>query len=203
MPAAPLAVARSKRERAEIGRRFTDLTDPEFTGLLVGFRSSAFRLETLQTYVVEYEAASVAAYQYLQGEPAPSDLSAAELTALIHGHVSAGRKFGRVHVLVEPLSPYMRFELTRGYAAGVAGGERIRVVPTEGWSETWLPREDFWLFDEVVVVHMYYDEDGRFVGGEIDTDDVVVTERVRRMLVAQNASIPLSDYLLAHPELAE
>lgn len=86
--------------------------------------------------------------------------------------------------------------------AAVAGGERIRIISFDGpWSETWLPREDFWLFDDATVVHMSYDPDGRFVDGEIETGPAIVLDRVNRKLVALNASRPLSEYLHAHPEL--
>lgn len=171
----------------------TDLDDPAFSRLFTDFRRSAFRLETLQAYDVAYEAPAIAAWR--AGHQLPPDPGAAEWTDLIRGHVTAGRTFRRVHVVAEPLTEYLRFELTHGYAAGVAGGEEIRIVAADTPAAGDLPGEDFWLFDDRVAVVMAYGPAGEFLSATLDDDPAAVAARQAWARAAWAAGVPLAEYV--------
>jgi hypothetical protein len=172
------------------------LSDPEFAHLFRDFTRSAFRLETLQAYDVAYEAPALEAFR--AGRPLPPDPGAKDWTERIRAHVAAGRTFRRVHVVVEPLSEYLRFELVHGYAAGVAGGEEIRIAVAGTAAADELPGEDFWLFDEQVAVVMDYGSGGEFLRARILDDPAEVAQRVRWQRAAWAGGLALDAYLASY-----
>src|SRR4051794_39747787 len=121
----------------------TDLSDPAFGRLFTDVTSSWFRLEALQRYDVEYEREDFAAF--LRGEQLDTTPGPWQVT--LRDHVAAGRRLARVHVLEEPLSDYVRYEL-QAYVPNVDAGEDVRVLAVRRgeWPDG-VPRHDFWLFD--------------------------------------------------------
>src|SRR5439155_13702096 len=104
------------------------LRGEEFDARFRQFRSSVFRLESLQVYRGSGEDDAILAFQAGLAEP-PEDPEQTEWEEMIRANRRAGRVMQRVHVVIEPLSPYMRFELTWAYAPNVAAGEDIRIIP--------------------------------------------------------------------------
>ena len=175
-----------------MGQRITDLADPAFDRLFTSVQRSWFRLETLQRYDVAYERDEFAAF--LRGEPL--DATPDEWHAMIRRHVAAGRRLSRVHVVEEPLSDYVRYELA-GYPRSVDAGEDVRVIPVRrGDWPAGVPRHDFWLFDDERVWLMHYDA-GRFVAAELVDDPAEVARHVAWRDVALAQSIPLAAYTAA------
>src|SRR4051812_35690437 len=125
-------------------RVIRDPRSPEFRRLFTDVQQSWFRLETLQRYDATNEREDFAAF--LRGEsintaPGPSQ-------AMIRDHVAAGRQLVRVHVIEEPPSDYIRYELA-AYAPNVEAGENVRLIPVP--AGTWpadIPTHDYWLFDD-------------------------------------------------------
>jgi hypothetical protein len=173
----------------------SDINDPTFGRLFTDIHSSWFRLETLQHYDVEYEREDLAAF--LRGEPI--DTNPGPWQATLRDHVSAGRQLARVHVLEEPLSDYVRYELA-AYVPNVDAGEDVRVIAVRNgeWPED-VPRHDFWLFDDERLWLMDYDPQGRFQATRrIDDPDALEQHRGwRDAALAQ--SIPLADYAAHQP----
>jgi hypothetical protein len=162
----------------------------ELGRLLTSFRRTAFRLETRQHYLVPEETAAFE--RFLRGGP-PESQWTDEWTQLVAAATSDGKRMQRVRVVQEPLSPYVRFELTWGSPNSVAAGEQIHVLVDEP-GQVQAPREDFWLFDGTIVVRLRYDGDGRFLGADTVTDPAAVT---RHRQVRDNAlarAIPLERY---------
>jgi hypothetical protein len=175
-----------------VPRRFTDLTDPGWTVLFENLQSSWFRLETLQVYDVGYEAAEYDEFLRTGQFHRPDD----SWQQMIAAHVRAGRQLQRVHVVEEPLTDYLRYELA-AYGVNSAAGEEIRLLPVAAsdWP-TNLPRgEDFWLFDDVAAFAMRYDEAGRFLAAEEVTGPKTLAEYRRRRDAALATSISLADYI--------
>jgi hypothetical protein len=168
--------------------RITSLDDPALGRLFTGVRRSWFRLETLQHYEVDYEREEFAAF--LHGEhpgivPGPWE-------EMIASHAAAGRRLSRVHVITEPVSDYIRYELAY-YEISAAAGEDVRLIPVpEGEWPSGVPQADFWLFDERDVWVMAYDEEGRFLFAEQRRRDRRKAIRYRDAAMAQ--SVPLADY---------
>lgn len=175
------------------GRTFTNLSDPDWEQMFRGVRSSWFRLETLQAYDVHYEAEEFASFQHT----GTVDMTAGPWQHMISDHVAHGRRLQRVHVVVEPVSDYLRYELAV-YARNAAAGEDIRLIPVakRNWPEQVPEQDDFWLLDDRDVWAMRYDSTGAFLTAE-HLDDPSAVERARsiRDWTLDN-SIPLADYRL-------
>lgn len=164
-----------------------------FDALFTKVRRSWFRLETLQRYDDDAERAEFAAF--LRGEPV--DLTPGPWQAMIHTHVAAGRRLTRVHVIEEPHTDYIRYELA-GYPVNVDAGEDVRVIPvTRGAWPSDVPRHDYWLFDDTDLWLMDYDDQGVLhrVKQVDDTDAVEQHRQWRDNAVAH--SVPLSEYVAA------
>lgn len=175
---------------------------PEFSVWFRVFRRSCFRLETLQCYRGSGEDDSIRAF--LAGQTPRPHHGKKEWMSLVGAATQDGRTMRRVHVVTEPLTDYMRFELAWSYAHSVAAGEDVRVIPlAEG--EAWpgeIPRGDFWLFDDTELFVMHYDADGTWIGmthvNDPDTTLVACQQQQAAMRLAQ----PWVSYLSARPELA-
>jgi hypothetical protein len=178
-----------------VGRLFSSLEDDEYNQLFLDFRYTCYRFETLQRYDVSYEKEEYG--HFLAGEVQGVSRG---ITDWIEGTVSramaAGKLMQRVHVVEEPLSDYLRYELGWEYEHTVAAGEDVRLIPVAvgQWPEG-LPCHDYWLFDSSLLVAMYYKDDGAFSAAEIidDPKKLVQANYWRDMAVA--LSTPYHSYL--------
>ncbi|MGQ0779110.1 MAG: DUF6879 family protein [Pseudonocardiales bacterium] len=182
----------------------TELIPPgarELRRVFIGFQYSMFRLETLQTYSDPGEAEGIAAF--LAGRPEPPDPDHDAWCAQIAVNVGAGKSVQRVHVVREPSSDYLRYELTWGYAPNVRAGEDVRIIPvrpTQDWPPG-VPQDDFWLFDDTELYRMHYSPDGTWLGVERVTErEAINASRVGRD-AALRLGTPWATYLSDHPDL--
>jgi hypothetical protein len=176
-----------------MGKRITDVASAEFSRLFTGFEHTAYRLETLQQYDVSYEEEPFAAF--LAGHPQPPDSSKDEWAGMIMDATEAGKVFQRVHVVSEPLTDYLRYEIERSYAPNVAAGEDIRILPVQAGRGPRLPDHDYWLFDSRDLWVMEYDGDGRFLFAEQVSDRAVIVYHNYWRDAALHHAIPYADYL--------
>jgi ribosomal protein L16 Arg81 hydroxylase len=105
-----------------MSRRITAL-DEEFDRLFTRFRYTAFRLETLQQYDVPYEVEQIR--RFLAGEdPLEDSYNPAKnhWFGMLRESYEVGKRVQRVHVIEEPLSDYIRFELAWPYQETVSAG---------------------------------------------------------------------------------
>ncbi len=118
--------------------------------------------------------------------------------------VRAGRTMQRVHVVTEPVTDYVRFEVGWSYAYSVAAGDDVRVISLSNDDE-WppeVPREDFWLFDDTVLFSMRYKAEGTWVGVERRTDPVAAATACRARDAALLRARLWAAYVSERPELA-
>lgn len=170
----------------------THLTPEEFEAIFDRFQRSAFRLELLDYYAAANEAEPLR--RFLAGQP--QDPAWREpWKQFIREAVRDGRRVARVHVIDEPLSDYLRFELTCGYPAGAAAGEDVRIFLRHLYPKLIFPAHDFWLFDDREAVVMAYDGHGGFLGADLTSDPDVVARCRHVRDFSMNLSFPLSDYL--------
>ncbi len=164
------------------------------------FRHSVFRLETLQAYSDPDETDSLAAFR--RGETQrPSDPAEVEWVTMLRAHADAGRLHQRVHVVAEPISDYLAYELCWEYGPHAAAGEDIRIVPvTEHWP-TDVPRGDFTLFDSRLLFGLHYDPSGAQLEAELITDPARVTAACFARDAALCHGVPWSAYITRYPEL--
>lgn len=171
---------------------FTDLDDPAWLALFQNTEESWFRLETLQVYSVDYEREEYERFL----DTGTIDRAPGAWQHMIRRLVDSGRSLRRVHVIGEPLTDYLRYEL-EAYRHNSAAGEDVRVVPTPlpRWPAGLPQGVDYWLFDDRQVWDMHYDDEGRFLRAtrSASASHLDQCRQWRDAAIAQ--SISLSDYL--------
>ena len=172
----------------------THRTPEEFGALFDSlFQRSAFRLEVLDKYVAANETGPFR--RFLAGEP-HDPAWRQPWKEFVRAALRDGKQMARVHVVSEPLSDYLEFELTRAYPANVAAGEDVRILRRTNWPHLLLPDHDYWLFDDCVAAVMIYDENGNFLGADVISEPSEMVARYRRVRDrAMEHSVPLADYL--------
>ena len=68
-----------------------------------------------------------------------------------------------------PLTDYSRFGLWASQFT-VAAGEDIHYLTRNQAQEISLPNHDYWLFDSRKLVRVHFNENDRFLGGEVIND---------------------------------
>lgn len=162
----------------------------EFGQFFSSFTTSAFRLETLDSYDVDEDDEREAVKLFEMGEDLPDWYASRSWTGFVRDATAAGKSVERVHLLPNHLTNYLKFEIDWGYVTNERAGERI-----------WLKHgsmpgvTDFWLFDNSRAIVMEYDRAGHFLGGTLtdEQDDVEMYTRLREEAL-ENA-LPLSAYL--------
>lgn len=175
------------------------MTPEEFFACFDRFRSDVFRLETLQAYDVGEEDESYAAWRH--GRPRPErSVRTSDWMARIAVTTAEGKHWSRVHVVDEPLSDYLRYELV-SYVESSAVGEEIRIASRADHPELVALDEDFWLFDadsaSAFAVLMRYDRAGRWLGTDYTADPGVLEGCRAQRRLAWESSVPLNEYLAA------
>ncbi|MGH3921829.1 MAG: DUF6879 family protein [Pseudonocardiaceae bacterium] len=176
---------------------------PQFSAWFRKFRRSCFRLETLQWYGGSGEDDSIRAF--LAGQTPQPHPGKREWMALVGGAIRDGRTMQRVHVITEPLTDYVRFEVSWSYAHSVAAGEDVRIIPLskcEAWPPD-VPLNDFWLFDDTELFDMRYDADGMWIGVAHLTDPGAAQVACQQREAALRLAQPWATYVRERPELAQ
>lgn len=160
------------------------------------FHHTAYRLELLDWYTSPKTEQRLA--RFLAGEKVTADERAPWLSMLRRDR-AAGKTFARVHVIGEPLTDYLRYELAC-YESSAAYGEDIRILDADAADALDLPAFDYWLFDEAFpgkawVAVQRYGERGAWLGAEVSTDPGFVADCRRWRETAMSRAVPLSDYM--------
>jgi hypothetical protein len=94
-----------------------------------------------------------------------------------HGSIAAavgrGVAVRRARTISEPVSEYIRFEHAVTYT-NVGAGEEIRWLPRRLASDIALPGNDFWIFDDRLVIFNHFTGDGDALGKELRTEARVI-----------------------------
>ncbi|MGW0734283.1 DUF6879 family protein [Streptomyces sp. NPDC002851] len=160
-------------------RRFTEI------------KHEAWRLETLPQYLVPQEVAEFAAFR--EGQPPLTPYTASSYTERVSRQRVEGKYNGRVHIVTQPLSEYLRFEFTRYYAVHVRAGDDIRILDVTDRPNPLQGVQDFWMFDRTEVVLMNYEQDGTQINREVFEGDVSPFIEYQRIAMA--ASMPFEEYV--------
>jgi hypothetical protein len=164
-----------------------DEFDAQFTALS---ERECFRLELLDCYNSADTRARVK--RFLAGEPDDPGYRQA-WDVLVREARRIGKVMSRVHVVTEPLSDYLQFEIDF-YRGSVVAGEDIRILPRTQAAELDLPKFDFWLFDDAAAV-MCYDEAGTWLRAEMSSTTEFVASCRRWRDTAMKDAVPLTDYI--------
>lgn len=170
----------------------TTMVMPDFLHTFDDFRHQVFRLESLDFYDSKSERAPLERFR----AGLPQDPTWLEPWAdRVRSINRRGASIGRVHVVTEPLSEYVLFEMTCAYPANLDAGEEIGILPRSTAQRLEVPETDYWLFDDERTGVMVYDDAGTLSHVEVTRDPVVVREHVHWRQICQDHAIPLRKYL--------
>jgi hypothetical protein len=130
----------------------TSIAEEEFDKLLSSFGRETIHLETRDAYGTAVELPHMAKW----AAGVPDDLAWLQpWCATLRGHIRAGRKVRRARIVSEPLSDYQRWSYNIA-SSMVEAGEDIRWVPRRLVSSIAVPGNDFYVFDDRLVVFLHY-----------------------------------------------
>lgn len=173
------------------------ISEAESSRLLASFSQSAWRLESYDTYHLDYETADFE--RFLAGRSAPpTEISWwRPWLDMITAMTADGKRVGRVRILAEPPTDYQRWELwaARWHADA---GEQIGYLGRSQAVALALPTDhDWWLLDEQSVIVMRFDETGRIAGKELVTDPGIVAQHREWRDLAVRHAIPAEEFTTA------
>ncbi|AEW94415.1 MULTISPECIES: DUF6879 family protein [Streptomycetaceae] len=149
----------------------------------------AWRLETLPVYRVPQEEDAIR--RFLAGEPVTRQATQPWFDR-VQAYVASGRSVGRVHIVTQPLSDYLRFEFDH-YRHNVEAGEAVRVLDVTNRPNPLDGVQDFWMFDRSRIVLMHYEADGTQVSREVYGGDPEPFREYQRIALAE--SVPFEEYV--------
>jgi hypothetical protein len=147
-----------------------DITDDGLTQLTSSFRRSMVNLETRDAYGTETELPHMA--RWARGESDDFEWLQ-DWCQRMRDHSKAGRTMRRAKIVSEPLSDYQRWAYSVT-APMVEAGEDIRWVPRRAISTICVPGNDFYLFDDQLVVFLHYAGSGLNTAFTSTSDPAVV-----------------------------
>jgi hypothetical protein len=167
------------------------LQDEAFDGLFRAFERTAFHLEVQDSYQTPEEAGPFDLF--LAGQPDDFGWHQPWLK-LVRQATDAGKQITRARVVSVPHVPYTRWGLSVA-RLNIEAGEDIRWLPRHLTGDMELTADDYWLFDDRLVVFTIFKPNGRFVGGASTTDRTIIEHcRTVRRAVWERA-IPHDEYL--------
>ncbi|MEV0220012.1 DUF6879 family protein [Streptomyces sp. NPDC050704] len=119
--------------------------------------------------------------------------------ALMRETTGRGVVVRRARIVSEPVTDYIRFEY-HVTAGNVEAGEQVRWLPRRRASDLALPGNDFWLFDDSLVVFLHFTGDGELSpeGDEERTTDPAVTRLCSTAFEAVwERAVPHEEYRLS------
>jgi hypothetical protein len=168
----------------------TSISEAQFDRLLRTFARESMHLETRDAYGTAVEVPHMA--KWAAGEP--DDLAwLADWCSTLRQHVAAGKSVRRARIVSEPLSDYQRWSYSIADPM-VAAGEDIRWVPRRRVSSVAMPGNDFYLFDDRLVVFLIYTGNGLNAGLESSTDPADIDLCRSAFEAVWKLSIPHREY---------
>jgi hypothetical protein len=164
---------------------------PSFAKLLADCHRSAVHLEMRDAYAVGYEADDFAGWRKTGRWDNPE--SWGPWMNLVSEAVARGVVMRRARIVSEPVTEYIRFEHA-GTVNNVAAGEQVRWLPRRRASDIALPGNDFWAFDDRLVLWNHFTGDGDLAGHELTDDPAVVKLCTSAFQTVWEWAIPHAEY---------
>jgi hypothetical protein len=168
----------------------TSISDEQFEGLLTDFEREAVHLETRDAYGTAVELPHMA--KWAAGEPDDLEWLQGWCSTLREG-VKAGKSVRRARIVSEPISDYQRWSFSIADLM-VEAGEDIRWVPRRLVSSIAFPGNDFYLFDDRLIVFLIYAGNGLATDKLVSTDPADIQLCRSAFEAAWKLSIPHSEY---------
>jgi hypothetical protein len=158
--------------------------------LFTSFQHEALHLEMRDAYGTEVELPHLR--RWLAGEPDDTEWLQAWFE-LVRAGTAAGKSFRRARIVSEPVTEYQRWVLQDSHLY-VEAGEDIRWIPRDRVSSIALPGNDFWLFDDSIVVFLIFAGNGLVVDRQSTTDPETIQLCRSAFEAVWKLSISNSDY---------
>ncbi|MDQ2884334.1 MAG: hypothetical protein M3Y48_25150 [Actinomycetota bacterium] len=168
----------------------SSITYEEFNALFTSFKRDALHLEMRDSYGTADEIPHLRKWE--AGEPDDADWLQ-PWCDLVSARTRAGKVFRRARIVSEPISNYQKWVL-KDTPLLVEAGEDIRWIPRIHVSTVALPGNDFWLFDDEVVVFLIFAASGLVVDRHTTTDRGVIELCRTSFEEVWKLSIPHSEY---------
>lgn len=108
------------------------------------------------------------------------------------GYLADGKTLGRARVVRRPLTVYQRYQLDWGIPGNIDAGEDIRILDMTDLDLD-LPDQDFWLFDDEIVVHLNFESDGTLINvDQLENPDLLQYRKWRDTALAH--AVPFSEF---------
>lgn len=170
----------------------TPITDPR--ELLRSCEHSAVHLEMRDVYM-RSDPMFAAWQQGHRYDPADRDSWWRPWLDIVVAARGRGVTIRRMRIVSEPVSEYIRFEYDDTFT-NVAAGEDVRWLPRRRASDLLLPGNDFWVFDDRLVLWNYFTGEGEVApeGREITEDPTLVKTCATAFDSAWERAIPHEEY---------
>jgi hypothetical protein len=119
---------------------------------------------------------------------------------LIAATVARGVEVRRARIMSEPVTDYIKFEYDVTADHNIAAGEKVRWLPRQLTSGLTVPPNDFWVFDEKVVIWNHFAGDDSWVGEERSDDLDLAKLCVASFDAVWDRAIPHEEYQPTDPE---
>lgn len=162
----------------------------ELTDFIDSFRQEAIHLEMRDSYGTAAELPHLAKWE--AGEPDDTEWLRPWFDR-VRAANKAGKVFRRARIVSEPVSDYQRWVLNDSHLF-VDAGEDIRWVPRSRVSTISLPGNDFWLFDDEVVVFLIFAGNGLVVDRQKTADPAAIELCRSAFEAVWKLSIPDGEY---------
>ncbi len=168
----------------------------KFETLFAAAQRTMFKAEVLQDYSAVDHSPSLLAW--LGGNTALARSlgeSDRDTTAWRQQCLNSPAAITRVHVVDEPLTPYLEWEIAVIYGDSLvpSGAETVYLAPSQKLPDITLPAGDFWIFDDEQVLQWSYQaETGELASARVwgKGDDITPFLELREKFLA--ASTPVS-----------
>jgi len=161
-----------------------------FDDLFRRFERTAFHLEVQDAYHTPEESGPFGLF--LRGEADDFAWHRPWLD-LVREATQAGRRITRVRIVSLPHGDYTRWGLSVA-PLNIEAGEDIRWLPRHLTDDLELTVDDYWLFDDNRVVFTIFEPGGRFGGGALTVDPVIVEHCRRARDQVWARAIPAHEY---------
>ncbi|MFD7842084.1 DUF6879 family protein [Nocardia sp. NPDC059764] len=162
--------------------------DEGFPDLLRTCKREAFHLEVLDSYAEPYEHEPLR--RFLVGEQ--DDYAWFQSWAqLVQETAGRGVAVTRVRIVTEPHADYTRFAL-KVAELNTQAGEDIRYLPRHLAGE--VPPDDFWLFDDELVIFSAFGEPGGW-SGAVTTDPHIAAYCNQLKQRFWSLGVPYAEYI--------
>ena len=141
---------------------------------------------------------------YMRSDPAFIDWQAGQRidpaarwpawSAMVTEATGRGVVVRRARIVSEPLSDYICFERDVTEGLNVAAGEEVRWLPRRQATNLTLPGNDFWLFDEQLLLVNHFDGDGEPTAPELTEDQNTVELCAAAFEAVWARAVPHAEY---------